>query len=124
MQYFFHLLPPIPLLLLSILILVWIVPLLIARIVAYFRPEGGKPADLTNDPKKISLARRSFYQALFFSVIWSLLFLVVNRSYSELHRGELLLFVALSLLATTVRYRHWRRLEANLGIENHSRHGK
>jgi hypothetical protein len=109
-------LPPIPILLLSLLILVWIVPLLYTRLVAPLEYRDGEPLGLTKQPTTATAARRGFYTVLFMTVFWAMMLLVRNRKDSVINMMYVLL-VSTGIFASIWQYRRWRRLEAKRGVD-------
>jgi hypothetical protein len=107
--------PPIPILILSILILVWISPLLYKRVKESLWARSSKLSELTNDPRKVTAARRNFYWTLSFALAWSLLLsLDWHLRHPGRERGMDKLFAFVLFIATVLRYRQWRVIRANV----------
>jgi hypothetical protein len=113
MQNTFSQSPPIPILVLSILVLLWILPVLFTRIARSLRPRSGRFSD---DPRKVSAVRRSFYWTLIFTTAWSLLSLAAYHKRSELDDG-MIAIIGLGLIATILRYFQWRCIRAMVGSD-------
>jgi hypothetical protein len=113
MQNTFTQLPPIPILVLSILVLVWILPVLVTRVAGSLGSRSGRFSD---DPRKVSAVRRSFYWTLIFTTAWSLLSLAAFHKRSELDAG-MIAIMGLGLIATILRYFQWRRSRAIVGSD-------
>lgn len=107
--------PPIPILILSTLILVWISPLLYEHVMESLRLRSSQLSDMTNDPRKVTAARHNFYWTLSFTLAWCLLALAAYHKHSGLVRGMDLLLGLMWLIATILRYRRWRLMRANVG---------
>jgi hypothetical protein len=56
----FQELPPVPILVLALLVVIWIVPLLFARIRDYMGHRGSGRTDTKNGAKMAAVARRNF----------------------------------------------------------------
>jgi flagellar biosynthesis protein FlhB len=106
MQNLSYELPPIAILLLIILILVWLVPLLFTRTGEYLRTTV-RLAD--SEPSKLSSARFSFYWTLLWTLTWFVLFLVRYQRHSEFDGGMIGLIVV-GFIFTILRYCKWAPL--------------
>jgi hypothetical protein len=105
---------PLPILILSAMVLAWILPLFYARIAETLRSRSGSFSDMTNDPRKVSAVRRSFFWTLFITIAWCSLSLAAYQEHSGLERGTDILFAFVWLIATILRYRQWRVTKANV----------
>ena len=116
MQSIVNELPPIPILLLSLLILIWIVPLLYARLVAPLEFQDGEPSSLIRQSTTALTARRAFYTTVFMTVFWAMMLLVQNRKDSVLYIMYVL-FVPSGIFASIWHYRRWRRFETKRDVD-------
>lgn len=105
--------PPIPILILSILLLAWILPQAYTGIAEYLRRGRGGTPDIVNDPQKVTTARRNFYWALLFTIVWCLFSFSAHLRHSSFERGMNLLVTLMWLVATILRFRQWRIVRAN-----------
>ena len=105
----------VPILILLVLVLAWILPLLYTRTTESLRSRGGSVSGSTNDPSKVSAARRNFFWTLFVSIGWCLLSLAAYQRYSGLERGMNVVISLMWVIATLLRYRRWRQLRLIVG---------
>jgi len=113
----FQKLPPVPIFVLSLLVLVWIVPLLFARIRDYMGHRGGELIDPKNGPKTAAAARRNFYRTFCFTAFWGILFLARGQRRSEEHVW-MFLIVSFGIFMTFHHYRQWHRFEPKAGLDH------